>query len=108
MRCGKYYDVYARQVLWQHKLMVNGSDLSVRHCQTMGIPFFFKYIDIRSKWERKIQGEEAADAKAERLNMTGVYVCEEGWHKLNLEEGKKKNQCLDGWKSCQTWTLFFR
>lgn len=22
--------------------------------------------------------------------MTGVYVCEEGWHKLNLEEGKKK------------------
>lgn len=70
--------------------MVNGSDLSVGHCQTMGIPFFFKYIDIRSKWERKIQGEEAADAKAERLNMTGVYVCEEGWHKLNLEEGKKR------------------
>ena len=24
--------------------------------------------------------------------MTGVYVCEEGWHKLNLEEGKKQNK----------------
>ena len=49
-------------------------------------------MDIRSKGERKIQGEAAADAKAERLNMTGVYVCEEGWHKLNLEEGKKQNK----------------
>ena len=33
--------------------------------------------------------------------MTEVYVCEEGWHTLNLEEGKKKTkQYLDGWKSC--------
>ena len=62
--------------------------------------FFFKYIGIRFKGERKIQGEAAADAKAERLNMTEVYVCEEGWHTLNLEEGKKKKQYLDGWKSC--------
>ena len=83
MGCGKYYDGYARQVLWQPKLMVNGSDLSVGHCQTTGIIpfffffFFFKYIGIRSKGERKIQGEAAADAKAKRLNMTEVYVCEE-------------------------------
>lgn len=24
--------------------------------------------------------------------MTGVYVCEEGWHKLNLRK-EKENQC---------------
>lgn len=29
--------------------------------------------------------------------MTGVYVCEEGWHKLNLEEGKKKKKSVPRW-----------
>ena len=29
--------------------------------------------------------------------MTEVYVCEEGWHTLNLEEGKKKNKTVLRW-----------